>query len=102
MIEKSKIFGVNVRDILYGTIIAALGAILTALYQMLTTTPIIFDWRGILLAGLTAGISYIIKNFFSNSNGKFAKKEVEAESVLGPGGSSNPPDGGRPPKPSEQ
>lgn len=104
MTKKSKIFGVNVRDLLYGLIVAVLSAILTELHQSLSTKVVDFSWVRIkptIYVGLAAGISYIIKNFFSNSNGKFAKGEKEANTLVedGPGGSSNPPDGGRPTKP---
>jgi len=104
MTTKSKIFGVNVRDLLYGLVVAVLSAILTEIHQLLTTEVFELSWvriRPTIYVGLTAGLSYIIKNFFSNSKGKFAKGEKEGSNLVedGPGGSSNPPDGGRPSKP---
>lgn len=96
MREKSKIFGVNIRDILYGAIVAIVSSILTALHQLLSIEPLVISWitiKPIIYIGLTSGLAYIIKNAFSNSKGEFAKKETKVESLLGPGGSSNPPEG---------
>lgn len=90
MTKRSTLFGINVRDIFYGTIVAIIGAILTAIQQALTTEPVVFNWRNIAYVGVASGISYIIKNFFSNSQGKFAKTD---STVAGPGGGSTPPDG---------
>lgn len=101
MRKKSKIFGVNIRDVLYGSVVAIVSSILTALHQLLSVEPLVISWitvKPILYVGLTSGLAYVIKNIFSNSKGEFAKKE----NVLGPGGSSNPAGGGRPPKPSQQ
>lgn len=106
MKKKSKIFGINIRDIVYGLIIAVIGAILTALQDALSSVDgFILDWpttKKMLLVGINSGLAYIIKNFVSNSKGEFAKKEKTVTSFVeeeGPGGSSNPPGGGRPLKP---
>jgi len=99
MENKSKIFGVNIRDFAYGLVVAFLGAIATALHQLLSSNQSFsFDWitfKPIVYTGITAGFAYLIKNFFSNSKGDFGKLEMS-----GPGGGSNPPEGtaGLPPK----
>jgi Na+/H+ antiporter NhaA len=90
MIKKSTLYGVNLRDLFYGSIVAVFGAILAAIHQILITYPVVFDWKNILGIGLTSGISYILKNFFSNSQGNFAKTE---NATAGPGGGSNPTSG---------
>lgn len=92
MIKKSKIFGANARDLLYSGIVATISAILTEVHRLLTADPVVFNWitlKPALYVGLTAGISYFIKNVFSNSKGQFAR----SESAAGPGGGSNPPVG---------
>lgn len=65
----STLFSLNWSDIAKGLVMAVLGAVLTALYQALIAgTPI--NVEQFLLVGGTAGLSYIIKNFFSDSSGK--------------------------------
>jgi len=92
MIKKSKIFGFNARDVLYSFLVAVFGSIITALHQLFASgLPFRFDWQTfepIVYTGLTAGFAYLVKNFFSNSGGAFAKPEKS-----GPGGGSNPPEG---------
>lgn len=95
----SKKFKLNIRDIAYGFVVAVFGAMVTALdHLLLKGEGFHFDkatFTTILNIGITAGVAYLLKNFFSNSHGEFGKKE------LGPGGSTNPPTGtdGLPPKP---
>ncbi len=65
----STLFSLNWRDAVKGIIIAVLAAILTGLYQALASQAVI-DPKQLLIVGATAGLSYIIKNFFSDSSDK--------------------------------
>jgi len=85
-------------------LVAVISTMLTELYRLLTAEVIEFSWtkiKPVLYIGLTTGISYVLKNFFSNSKGEFAKSEKERSNLVedGPGGSSNPPEDDRPDKP---
>lgn len=65
----STLFSLNWSDIAKGLVMAVLGAVLTALYQgLIAGTPL--NVEQFLLVGATAGLSYVIKNFFSDSSGK--------------------------------
>lgn len=66
----SKFLSVNERDIVKWFVVAILSATLTSLYNFLTTWEIIGKAQLVAcaLAGVTAGVGYLIKNVFSNSN----------------------------------
>lgn len=65
----SKLFTLNVRDFIKGLVMAVIGAVLTGLYQAVAAgmTP---DIRSMLTVGALAGLSYLIKNLFTTSDGK--------------------------------
>lgn len=52
-----------------GLVVAFLGGALMVLQQELTAHIII--WTSVLDAGLISGVGYLIKNFFTDSQGKF-------------------------------
>ncbi len=75
----SKLFQLNTRDFIKGFIIAVVGAMLTALYNIIQTGWNL-TWpqiKTILLAGLLAGISYLATNLSSNSNREFLTPEPQ-------------------------
>lgn len=76
---QSKLFSLGGSDLLKGALVAVFTAILTTLYTSLSQTPPVFpklsDLQGIGVAGLTAGLSYLLKNFLQNSNGQVLKAE---------------------------
>lgn len=53
----------NVRDLVKGLIVAVIGAVLTTLYTALQTGTV--DWKAVGLIAATTGISYLIKNLFT-------------------------------------
>lgn len=69
----SNLFKLNWRDVLLGLVMAVIGAILTAIYQALLNGGVI-SLQTIGTVGLLAGLSYIIKNFFSDDTGKVLGK----------------------------
>lgn len=79
----NSIFGkLNSADFLKGLIITILSTVLTgaitALNEYLSTGTALPDakgWQVIGLAGVSAGIAYLIKNLGTNSEGKLLTKE---------------------------
>ena len=65
----STLFKLDLKDLAKGLVVAVLSAILTGLYQALNAQAII-DPKQLLLIGATAGVGYLIKNFFTDSSGK--------------------------------
>jgi hypothetical protein len=81
----SKLLSLNQWDLIKGAFLAAIVAILTALLQALQTSKIPntwAEWSVILSGGLIAFISYILKNIFSNSEGKPLTKEATPPVVI--------------------
>ncbi len=74
----SNFLSLNWLDLLKGSLVAIIGAILTAVYQAIQSGAFSFTWvfwQPIVLAGVGAGLAYLIKNFFSNSSGLPLKAE---------------------------
>lgn len=61
-------FLLNLWDLSRGMIMAVLSGSLMLVYQALQANAVI-DWRLVGLAGITAGLGYLIKNYFSDSQG---------------------------------
>lgn len=70
----------NGADFLKGLLIAFLTALFTGLLQLFEAGPFEFDWvtfQPIVYAAIGSALSYIIKNYFTNSEGKILKKELK-------------------------
>lgn len=74
----SGLFKLNVRDALNGFLIAFLTAFLTAVSSALSSGvfPPLSDLKAFALIGITAGVSYITKNLFTNNTGELLKKDA--------------------------
>jgi len=66
----SKLFSLSSEDFLKGLIVAIIGSVLTIIQTSLQAGDLKFDWKAILTTALLAGISYLTKNFFTNSAGQ--------------------------------
>lgn len=78
MKKASKFLRLKLSDWMKGLLIAVLTAVLTCVYSFIEQGDIDFtkaDWKLIIIAGLGAGISYILKNLATNSEGKVLKSE---------------------------
>lgn len=76
------LFQLASRDIIKGFITSILASVLTAVMTMINSGNIPTDlasWKPTILAGVAAGIGYILKNFLSNSNDQFMKAEPKAD-----------------------
>ncbi len=79
---KSKIFKLNIKDLVLGAAMAFIGALLTALYDLLSTGIFPTTWLEIkptVLVGAASMLAYLIKNLFTNSQGKILKGEPDAK-----------------------
>lgn len=67
----SDLFKLNWNDLLKGFIVAVVTAILAGVYQIVQTgaLPTMEQLKIVGITALTAGIAYLLKNVFTNSNG---------------------------------
>ena len=75
----SSFLKLNVKDLLKGFIVAVFAALLTGVYNAIQT-GISFTWafwQPIVLTAVGAGLAYLIKNLFSNSDGMPLSKEIK-------------------------
>jgi hypothetical protein len=76
-IVTSKQFSLNWMDAAKGLVMSILGAGLTALEQAMESVNSVglsLNWKHIGIVGATAGIAYILKNFFTKAE---EKKSIE-------------------------
>jgi hypothetical protein len=73
----SEFLKLNVQDFLKGFVVAAIAAIGTALLPLLDagTLPSLAQLQAAGIIGITAGLSYLFKNIFTNSNGQIVTPE---------------------------
>lgn len=74
----SNFLSINWSDAIKGLVIAVLTAVLTGLLKIFETgaLPTLADLQTIGIIAITAGLSYILKNLLTNSDGKMMKKET--------------------------
>ncbi len=67
------LFKLNWRDAAKGLVMAVLASVLTVVYQSVVAhTPI--DWNQVTQIAFASGLGYIVKNFFTDSDGKLLGK----------------------------
>ena len=71
--KRAKIFRLGVRDLVRGSLLAALTAILTSVYQMTSAGG--FSWGTLGLAVIASVSGYLLMNLMTNSSGNIAVKE---------------------------
>jgi hypothetical protein len=74
---KSKFLTLDSRDILHGLVMAFLTALLTGIIEMLEKGAV-FDWPSIkliLIAGISAALSYLLKSLATNSHNQLFTRE---------------------------
>lgn len=74
---KSKFLSLDLKDALNGFVVAFLTAALTGLISVLDSgvLPTGAELKKAAIVGLTAGLSYLIKNVLTNSKGELVKSE---------------------------
>ena len=73
----SNFFNLNVDDLVKGFIVAFLSTALTGVVATLDSgaLPTLAELKSAGIVGLTAGISYLLKNLLTNSQGVVLKKD---------------------------
>ena len=74
---KSKIFTLDLRDLINGLFVAVLTALLTGTIDILGNEAI-FDWihiKPVLIAGISAACAYLLKSLSTNSRNQLFTKE---------------------------
>ena len=73
----------NWKDLAKGFVVAIITALITACYQIIQT-DFTFDWltfKPAFLTAIAAGLSYLIKNLFTNSVGDTFKTDNNADTT---------------------
>jgi predicted Co/Zn/Cd cation transporter (cation efflux family) len=74
---KSKLFTLDLRDLLNGLLIAFLAALIDGVIKLLGS-GVDFDWahiQPILIAGISAALAYFLKSLSTNSRNQLFTKE---------------------------
>ena len=74
---KSNFLSLGWKDILKGLVMAFLSALLTGIYQLFQTSSAL-NWitiKPVVFVAIGAMLSYLIKNFFTNSQDQLLTKE---------------------------
>ena len=68
-------FSLNTQDFLKGLLVAVFSAVLGLAYQVISQSGFTgLDYKQILQVAILAALSYLIKNYFTDSEGKFLGK----------------------------
>jgi VIT1/CCC1 family predicted Fe2+/Mn2+ transporter len=75
---KSSFLNLNTQDLVKGFVVAFLSAALTGVITTLdsNTLPTLAELKQAGIVGLTAGLSYLLKNLLTNSQDELMKKEA--------------------------
>jgi hypothetical protein len=73
----SNFLNLDLQDLTKGFVVAFLSAALTGIVAILETSqlPQVSDLKAAAIVGLTAGLSYLLKNVLTNSQGQMLKKD---------------------------
>ena len=74
---KSKLFTLDIRDLLNGLLVAFLTALLTGIIEILGNGAV-FTWltlKPVIIAGISAALSYLLKSMATNSHNQLFTKE---------------------------
>lgn len=77
---KSTLWTLNTRDFIKGLVMAVLVPVFVIIQQSLSAGDLVFNWKAIGIAALSAFIAYIIKNLFTDDT-KEAVKTLEKQNV---------------------
>lgn len=70
-------FKLNLSDLLKGLVVAVAAPMVSALGAALSIPGfdfMVYDWKHLAALGVVAGLGYILKNFFTDTQGKFMGK----------------------------
>lgn len=69
----SEYLKLNGLDFLKGFVVAIISAVLVIIQNSIAAGDFSFQWSTIWQGALTAGVAYLIKNFFTNAEGTLGK-----------------------------
>lgn len=88
--KDSKLFSLNLKDVLKGLLLAVLTPAVLIIEQSLEAGSLVFNWQHIGMASLAGGVAYLVKNFFTPEPKAVVKsKDEEPENGLTVGGRPN-------------
>jgi hypothetical protein len=74
---KSRLFTLDIRDLLNGLLIAFLAAMIDGIIKILGSDAL-FDWphlKPVIIAGISAALSYLLKSLATNSRNQLFTRE---------------------------
>lgn len=87
--KDSKLFSLNLKDVLKGLLLAVLTPAILIIEQSLDAGTLIFNWQQIAMASLAGGVAYLVKNFFTSEIKQPIKAKDEDPNGLTVGGRPN-------------
>ena len=74
----SNFLRLGTKDFIRGLVVAVIAVVLSGILPMLESgaLPTIANLKAMGIAGLAAGVAYLLKNLFTNSQGQMAKTET--------------------------
>jgi hypothetical protein len=77
----SSYLNLNITDVVKGVIVAVIASVLTGVEQIIQTglLPNLAQLKTIGLAAVIAGVSYLLKNLFTNVQGQLLKADPKIE-----------------------
>jgi hypothetical protein len=63
--KDSKFLSIGTKDIVKGILMAVLVPVVTIIQQSLENGVLVFEWKSIIIASLSGGLAYLVKNFFT-------------------------------------
>ncbi|AMR33953.1 hypothetical protein A0256_22140 [Mucilaginibacter sp. PAMC 26640] len=82
--KSSPIFSINLKDLTKGLIVAIGSAVITALQTTLQAGSFTVDWKSIGTVALAAGLSYLLKNFFTPAQSNQQQGPINQQTILTP------------------
>jgi len=68
--QPSKLYSINWRDAIRGLIIAVGSPVLVAIERTIDAGKMDFSWKSLVMIGIGAGCTYLVKNFFTSADSK--------------------------------
>ena len=66
---QSELYHLAKSDFVKGFVMAFIGGVLATLLSLLQNGGVI-DWKQVAIIGVTAGLGYVVKNYFSDAEGR--------------------------------
>lgn len=79
--KKAKLYKLSIADYAKGFMLAVISSLLTGCQMYLSSgkMPTNSEWRVLAMVAIGAGVAYLLKNFFTNSDDQLLKKEDDSK-----------------------